>query len=232
MTYIINKTYIELMKTNTKLSTVAGDTGFPQLAVLPAIQAIRQIAQQLGSSTYKRESLVVALGYTGISGAASKKVAALVHYGLLMREGHTYCLTELGRRSATTESEQAKIELFKEVFNKSYLFKTLFERFEGLPLPGALERMLVAEYALSPRVAEGMTEAFKESLIVAEYIEDGVIGGHTHQLPTVQPFKEGSGQRISLPSGIYLEIPQNLTYALALGRFKEAIEALEAAASR
>ena len=220
------------MKTVKKLSTSIGEEVFPQLAVLPAVEAIRQIAQRLGSSFYRREALVRALGYTAISGSASKKVAALVHYGLLLREGHTYSLSELGRHAATVESEQGKIELYKKVFFESYLFKALYGRFEGLPLPDGLEHILVAEYALSSRVADAMSEAFKESLEISANIESGIIGGRSLQIPEIQATTEVPGQRILLPSGIMLEIPINLTYALALGRFKEAIEALEAAAKR
>ena len=218
------------MKTKQMLSTGGVDESFPQLAVLPAAQAIRQIAQSLGSSTYKRQALVQALGYSSISGAASKKVAALVHFGLLLRHGHQYMLTDLGRSIATTDNEIVKVGLYREVFKKSYLFDTIFNRFQGLPVPEGLAKILVVEYGLSPRVAEEMALAFHESLEAAEWLTGNIVGGEAQPAVEMLQSTNQPVQRVVLPSGIVLEIPRHLTYALALGQFREAIQSLESAA--
>ena len=78
---------------------------YPGIPLEEAVAAALSLRTALGKAAFSREDAANALGYKGVSGASSVKVASLVHYGILNRTGNTYVLSELSERISHPPSE-------------------------------------------------------------------------------------------------------------------------------
>lgn len=61
--------------------------GFPKISLPDAIERVHKIFEQESRNPAPRKVVAEAMGYSGISGASSTTLAALIHYGLLEEVG-------------------------------------------------------------------------------------------------------------------------------------------------
>jgi len=63
---------------------------YPLINLSSAIEKVIKLHNSLGTGPYSRETVARGLGYTGLNGKSQRVVAALVHYGFLIRKGNIY----------------------------------------------------------------------------------------------------------------------------------------------
>jgi hypothetical protein len=113
------------------------------------------------------------MGYPKESGSASRKTAALVHFGLLSRDKNTYRVSDLANRIIFGSTEEEKNQAIKEAFRSPKLYRSLRARFKGGAVPALLENILITNEKINPVVAKHVASDFKAS---AEYARDLVNG--------------------------------------------------------
>ena len=114
---------------------------------------LRQLVKSYGFAEKDRDSIAQALGHaSGLSGVAGRKVAALVHFGLLERSGSQYRPTELSRHIFKSISSEA----LQRAFLTPPLFQELVDRYrpEGT----------VPRYFAQALPEHGVTEAAKHEV--------------------------------------------------------------------
>jgi hypothetical protein len=149
---------------------------YPSINLEKAIELVSKLRSELGKGPYSREDAAKGIGYAGISGASARSVAALVHYGLLERNGDTYQISELGEEIIhPTDETDAKRKMALVTAAKSpKLFQKIVNRFQGQSLPGLLDNILVRE-GVSSNYSKEVATILKESLIFSGILQNGVI---------------------------------------------------------
>lgn len=80
---------------------------YPALDLREAVGALRKLLKTNGSEKSDRDTIAQALGHSnGSSGIAGRKIAALMHFGLLEKSAEGYRLTELARHISTAVSKE------------------------------------------------------------------------------------------------------------------------------
>src|SRR5688572_772037 len=100
-------------------------TAYPGVNLEEAIDAAKTLRNNLGSGPYSRDSAAVALGYGGVNGASSTKIAACAHFGLLVREGNVYKQSELADQILVATSDDERQAGIRVAFTKPALYKKL-----------------------------------------------------------------------------------------------------------
>lgn len=147
---------------------------YPSISLGVAVQKIEQFNKSLGSvGYYARQKVAEGIGYKGLSGASSRAIAALVHYGLLDRKKDTYALSELAKRIVLPKIDGDRETAIKEALIEPALFRELIQQYEGAELPGLLSNILTTpQYGINPRVKDDAAEVFKSSLAYAGVLKD------------------------------------------------------------
>lgn len=162
---------------------------YPLLSLAEAGEVSRRIRSELGAGEASRETLGGMLGYTSTSGGlAARKIASLVHFGLLERAGGRYQLSRLGERLATTEGAEQRAARM-EAFLHPRLFRGLVERFEPQGrLPRDLAKILSRDFEISAAAAEPAAEVFRNSAVTAGVLsQDGrFVRGEREVEPSVE----------------------------------------------
>lgn len=147
---------------------------YPAVTLESAIELAKELLDKLGKGPYSREESAKALGHLTLTGPATRKVASLVHYGLLERSGNTYSLGELSQDILIPVNDEQKSLAIITAVQRPKLFANLIQRYQGQSLPAMLGSILVRE-KISHSVAEDVASTFKESLRFAGLLENGVI---------------------------------------------------------
>ena len=151
---------------------------YPSVTVQQAIEIADELLKGLGKGPYSREEAAKAIGHTALTGAASRKIAALVQYGLLIRIGNTYSQTQLAQDILIPIDEKQKRAAIIQSVRNPKLFASLIERYQEQALPNMLESILVRE-KINHSVAAEVASTFRESLEYAGVLQNGVILKHT-----------------------------------------------------
>jgi hypothetical protein len=159
----------EVLKKNRERSTA-----YPSIALEQATALLGELRQKLGKGPYSREEATKALGYTSATGSAARKVAALVHYGLLDRHGNSYVESGLAQDILYPLSEEQRQAALIKAVSSPKLFDTLIHRFKSQALPSLLKSILVRD-GIGDTVAEEVAEIFKESVKYAGILQGGII---------------------------------------------------------
>lgn len=216
---------------------------YPAITVQKAIELTADLLNGLGKGPYSREEAARGIGYTTLSGASARKVAALVHYGLLDRTGNAYSLSALAQDILVPIDEQQKqVSIVKAVRNPR-LFNSLVEKYNGQALPTMLPSILVRE-GISLSVAEDVSTIFRESLLYTGLLKNGVVQGDTNTSKVSSDFPDttelgeqasvsklgrsptSSDKFLTLPSGITLIYPEELAFSFAMGEFAQVVKQL------
>ncbi|MBI1984940.1 MAG: hypothetical protein HYS60_02400 [Candidatus Wildermuthbacteria bacterium] len=167
-----NTTIESVIKRKSRERSVA----YPSLNLESAVDSVAKLRSALGKGPYSREDAAKALGYSGLSGASARAVAALVHYGLLERNGNTYFTSELSEEIVhpTDDTGMKKLRALVMAARTPRLFERLISKFQSQSLPGLLENILMREGVSSGSAKEAAT-TFKETLQYAGLLKNGVV---------------------------------------------------------
>lgn len=141
---------------------------YPSIDLQEAMTVLLRLIEELGFEENDRDSIARLLGYAnGSSGIGARKIAALVHFGLLQRHGNRYKPTELARslweacRPQTEETRRIQVEeelraLLRRAFLNPPLFREILDAYRH---EGSLPRHLA--HALREH---GITESAKHEV--------------------------------------------------------------------
>jgi hypothetical protein len=153
---------------------MARSRAYPIIGLEEAVQAAETIQAQLGGGLHDRDSLAGAIGYSRGVGLAARKIAALVQFGLLAREGAEYQLSELVDQILTPRSDEEEEEGVRRAFGNPPLFDELTSRFRAQGrLPRQLANILARDHGIQRKVADDAASAYVSSGQFA-----GVLDGH------------------------------------------------------
>jgi len=159
---------------NKKKHTKDRSVAYPGTTLADAIESTRKLRDSLGRGPYSREEAVKALGHAKLSGPAARKVAALVHFGLLKRNGNTYSQSQLAQDILKPLSDEQKEMSIKHAAVSPRLFQKLFQRFDGQALPSMLQNIIIRE-GVSEGAADEVVRIFTETVRFANILVNGVI---------------------------------------------------------
>ncbi len=172
-------------------------TAYPGVTLEEAIDAAKLLRNNLGAGPYSRDSAAVALGYTGINGASGTKIAACVHFGLLVREGNVYKQSELADQILVAVDDDERLAGIRVAFTKPGLYKKLAEEYNDKALPKMLDNILVRQHGITERAAKEAAALFIKSADYANVLVNGVIklGAADSSSPSAvtEPIPAGTG---------------------------------------
>ncbi len=240
----------ELGKTaKNKINAAAGkklrSAAYPMLSLPAAIDAAKKIFENLGIGPHSRDALARGLGYASFSGAASGKIGAMVHFGLLERFAGSYSAAPLAEKIFDFSRADRAKEIF-EAATKPALFASLAARFSGQVLPKDLPLVLVSDYHIASKAAQAAACNFVKTFEFAELLKNNRLvlpgaeeNGEASDVLENKTFeKENSlrvdedknkneGIEVKLDSGIAIVFPKKFSSRLALGEFAQDLKNLE-----
>jgi len=148
---------------------------YPVLSLEKAINLSLKLKQSLGEGPYSRAEAAKGVGHDKLTGPAARKVAALVHYGLLDRTGNAYKQSKLAQDILNPITEEKKKRAIVIAVSRPKLFKTLLKRYEGQALPNMLANILIRD-DIKEKVAPNVVRIFKDSITFAELYPNGIVG--------------------------------------------------------
>lgn len=228
---------------------------YPAFSIQEVIEATKSLKEQLGDGPYSRDSMAIALGYKGITGSSSMKIASCVHFGLLDRNGNTYSQSELANHILNFISEEERVSSLLIAFGKPALYQKLISEYSGKSLPLMLERILIRNYGIQENAVKSAVSTFKESAEYAGALKNGVLTmsveqveassnqsnnpapTHSHSTGAQQPSHPISQAAaapsgflsVNLPSGLIIGYSQDLASAFAFGIFGKELMELDGA---
>jgi hypothetical protein len=152
-------------------------TPYPGVPLEKAIAMVAEIKVALGKGPYSRTAAAQALGHSTLTGPAARKVAALVHYGLLDRSGgDAYVLGKTVNDILHPISEDQRRGAIALAAVQPKLFSKLIQQYSGQGLPRMLSSILIRD-GVSSGAAEEVATIFSETLSYAGLLKNGVISG-------------------------------------------------------
>lgn len=148
---------------------------YPAFELEQMVCDIANLTQKLGKGPFSRDSAAKALGYSGISGVSSSRIAACVHFGLLERTGGAYCLSELAQKIVYSENDAEKKRAIIDAVQSPALYSKLLSEFNGQALPQMLDNILVRRYGISNNAANNAAKIFRASIEYAGVLENGIV---------------------------------------------------------
>jgi hypothetical protein len=103
----------------------------------------------------------------------TRRVAALVHFGLLSRDDNGYRVSELGRHIAAPTGIDDEQSLLQQAVKCPTLYAAVLEQFsDDGHLPSCLSAVLTRNYGIAPNAAEIAADTLVESVKFAGIIDD------------------------------------------------------------
>jgi hypothetical protein len=212
-----------------------------------ALETVSTLRAKLGDGPYSREQAAIELGYSGISGISSTKIAACAHFGLLDKSGGVYLLSELAKRIIASTSDEERRVATVEAAKTPTLYAKLISAYGGQALPTSLNNILDRQYGIISKKAEIAARLFKESIEFAGILRNGVVfvDGYNDSSTTTDLSKQddGSAEKTSNTNGkkkslseveftipgteIRVVVPEKYAYALATGEFSDSIRSIK-----
>lgn len=227
---------------------------YPAISIDQAIDFSIILEKSFGKTPFSREGAVQAMGYKAVTGTSGSRVAALVHYGLVQRDGNSYQNSNLTIRIVRPIDDADKKEAIQEAVKSPKLFDSLIKAYVGQALPSALDNILIHRYKITKNVAKDVANTFRRSLESSGLLQNGIVTDMVkneavvvqelpvnlnNTLPLQSVARAASSmsemkdmQKIVLPSGIVIFYPEKLSYSFAVGEFGQQIKALEDAVSK
>lgn len=250
------KSMTEETPTTQKKRIKERSASYPSISIQEAIDYSIKLQTAYGKSAFSRENAVKEMGHEKVTGSSGMKVSALVHFGLLDREGNAYRNSELSIRFANPIDENDLQTAKKIAVHNPKLYKSLLSEYSGRAIPTALNSILVRNHKIGQKVAASVATVFRKSIEEAGIYQNGIIINETSvneeintQIPpTVAqnmplPTPQGGSHptvltlpsdmiTVEFPSGIALSYPKNLAFSFAMGVFGEQTAALEDAVQK
>lgn len=227
---------------------------YPAIPLEEALARIESINKNLGiNGQFNRESIAIGMGYTSLNGASARRVAALVHYGLLSRDKDQYYLSQLAKQYLLPVKDGDKEKAIREAALSPTLFAEIYESFKGQVIPKQFVNRLIQEFGIQQKVAPDVEKIFKSTVEVAGIMQsNGILSSDT--TPVVpqsdttdldtrdsqsinhvdtQSIKNSKSLAptnylsVNLPSGLIVCYSQDLASAFAFGKFANELKALD-----
>jgi hypothetical protein len=147
----------------------------PSETLASAIQLLQLVRDRLGFSSASRESVAEALGYRTLNGTSRRKIAALSHFELLVRNGAAYRISDLGKQILIPRDDGEYKQAIAVVAKKPAFYGKLFAKYEGQALPGMLPNILVREFGILPQSSEEVARTFRETQEFAGLLRNGIL---------------------------------------------------------
>lgn len=153
---------------------------YPGVTLGVACSLLCEKLEDMGSGWIERKALAAFLGYqTGEGGIAARKIAALVHFGLLERSDKGYRLSNAGRSiQEVAEDSPEFLATVRLALTKPALFAGILTRFRcGGRIPRQeLRRVLTEELGITAQARDDAAEVFVESARFAGVLDsDGTL---------------------------------------------------------
>jgi len=109
---------------------------YPSMGLADAIDSVAKIEAQYRSSAASREDAAGLIGYSALSGPATKSLAALASYGLVEKAGKGMLrVTPLARAIIHPSTAREKAESTLKAGLTPALFREIREQFTDIPIP-------------------------------------------------------------------------------------------------
>lgn len=218
---------------------------YPSLTLSEALKRLDNINENLGANgSYNRESVVVGMGYSGISGTSSRAAASMDQYGLLRRIKDLYSLTDDAKKYLFPVSDSDRDEVIRSAALSSPLFRDIFNALEGQVIPRQFANRLIQEFGIQPKAAAEVERIFRSTMETAGLLaNNGMLSGSRKDNTTADKASGASANpsseatvgirtdtsllSVNLPSGLIVSYPQSLASAFAFGLFGETLLALD-----
>ena len=225
---------------------MAKRTFYPFLNLKEAVTRVLTLRDNLGAGQHKQEAILKALDYSSVSGASTRAIASLTHYGLLNKVGSSYEVSELAMRIIRPTDQGDSEAALQQAALTPQIFSELYDQYKGEQLPAMLENSLIHNLQMTDQAAKKLTNVFKKTLRYARLIDEAgqLIDADRPDKKTesiqnassLTAKNANAGQRDplsapeskKLPSGIKISFPADLDLAVMLGEFADLIKALEA----
>jgi hypothetical protein len=148
---------------------------YPSVPVLDAVAYLELIHTGVGLGGGTRETLAQALGHSSVNGASKKKLATLVQFGFIDRDGDRYRPTDLARRILMPVSPDEKTSAIAEAVKSPSLFAEIGVAFDQQPIPTMLANILAREHGVTPTASAEVANVFRRSVEQAGLVSDGVL---------------------------------------------------------
>lgn len=156
-----------------KTSKGSRSTSYPSLTLEDALKRLNDLKVAIGvKGQFTRGAIVKAIGYSSVSGASARAVAALVQYGLLDRDKDTYMLSRIGAKYLMPTQEGEDIDAVQTAALKPKLFSQLFDAYEGQALPKQLNNILTLKYGIQNKAAPSVVKIIESSFKFAGLIDN------------------------------------------------------------
>lgn len=228
---------------------------YPVMALEEALGRIENINKNLGlNGKFNRESIAVGMGYSSLSGASARAVAALVQYGLLDREKDQYYLSALSKKYLLPLDDNDKQNATRIAALSPSLFGEIFAAFKGQVIPRQFTNRLVHEFGIQQKAAPDVERIFRTTMETAGLLNrSGILSGEAVQqgetsasspddLSDAELASDDANTELSkgedstmvknylsvkLPSGLLISYPQELASAFAFGQFGQKLKELD-----
>lgn len=240
--------------TKTTKRTVHRSPAYPLVDLEKAIPLAQKLNEKFQDDAFSRDNAVTELGLQK-GGDAFRKIAALVHFGLINRKGSRYNLTSLTKQIIFPgDDEEIKQIAIESAAKNPKLYRNLIVSYQGKQLPTALYHRLITSEGFNQSVAEKVAKDFKKSMEFAGILKNGIMAGSEKDIVSLgsepqdpdfpadkddEP-KVGEAQArkpvtggVPFPLGrdITVILSENLVRDITLGKFGDkfakALEALE-----
>lgn len=221
---------------------------YPAHNLEDSIEAVSKLNSNLGKGPFNRESAAVALGYKGVSGASAIKISACAQFGLLMRSGNTYYISDLARKILVPTSEEERRTAILEAVETPSLYSSLISTYADQALPTMLTNILCRNYGVIENSAPKAANIFRESLEYAGLLKNGAVRKTGETIYAEEPVKSSGTatptnetsivapvdfMELDLPGvDAKLVLSKKYTFALSMGELAKEIKALKDALER
>ncbi|KKQ95649.1 MAG: hypothetical protein UV74_C0013G0248 [Candidatus Woesebacteria bacterium GW2011_GWB1_43_14] len=244
----------EEQPTTKQVKTKERSASYPSITLEDAINYSAKLQTAFSKSAFSRDNAVKEMGYEKVTGPVGMKVASLVHFGLLGREGNAYRNTDLSLSFAHPIDDNDLQTAKQLAVTAPKLYKTLLNEFAGHAVPTALSSILVRSHKIGQKVADNVANIFRKSIEYAGVYQNGIVSSEilvkddevgidndpvqTHANPLKNETKGSYAPitnvrpemiTVEFPSGIALSYPKNLQFAFNMGTFRDQMSALEKA---
>ncbi|MFZ5833868.1 MAG: hypothetical protein ACOY2B_00585 [Pseudomonadota bacterium] len=181
---------------------------YPAFGLATAIEKITTLYKNQHTHPAPREVAVQSMGYTGLNGASSTAISAVMKYGLLERDKENVRISDRAMRILHPQSADERLEAILEAGMEPPLFRELAEKFPG-PIPSdEILRNYLIRNKFAPAAVSQVILAYRETSELVAHERGGYdsgpitkqdkLGMQTHTPPgnVVKPLNTNNNERV------------------------------------
>lgn len=177
---------------------------YPGVSLRDAIDRLRKLAGEIGQRSADRETVAVALGYSGLSGVSATLISALNKYELLDGRGDDIKVSDLAMAILYPSGEEEREAALRKAALAPALFRELHERF-GNAQNDDLIRNYLLRNKFSPSAVDAAISSYRETI---EFV-----GGLdlAHGSPRSEPVEPDMENLVTTPMKLVAPVVQDVT---------------------